>query len=664
MTEGAALLRARLGAALRSLPSELGRGRSGRQRRARRAATDVVDLAMQLERSSPGLALMMQLRARVFEEAAGAARARGFDQVVTVGWGFERDRVRVRGGRPWLIAVEHPAVLGADADGAHRRLRGTDAPATDFARGAWTALAAHACRRPDRKTLFLVEGLSLWGSASALSYWLRRIAESAAPGSEVLMNLLEEDAAARARDAADALVEPDARIRSVIRFGVDRVRLAAEIGARGLALLRIFDSGEIQSMYLGVEDLLVREVYGWARVPNGRSPTGTEEPTRPAVRGVPLRELVDAAADCRAAVSDSVRPRLLPGVAVRDDGASAISLVLPVTALRGCRIPMCRRELATVSLFDGTCTLAEAVATLAKHGVSDADRMVPRVAATLAAHGFVEHRSSGNSHLTVLREMAFVALRQRDVSLACRAGRLLASTADNPAVAHLRAVLRTAGAAVFERDAEVAMIGAPTTSRPEGRAIVQTARTSLRAIARMLGVHFDRHVLVDVSSARTAIPVTIVADADPYTLVHIPLPSYSPSMLCHELTHVLAISGSTWLSEGLAVWMQRLIAPGPCFPDDAPAEERVSAPDRPLAEQILRTSSLHAFARSDVGLARATYREAAAFVGWLIQRCGIVGFTRFFAAFPWHRGADLTPACRAIGVGSLADLEAEWRRRR
>src|SRR5437879_3625319 len=112
MNATAAVFRARLGAALRALPSELGYGdgvisrrhrdvsagdarQSDQARDARgRARRDIRRVASGLELASPGLALMMQLRARLFHEALRAAAARSFCAAVIVGGAFDRARTR------------------------------------------------------------------------------------------------------------------------------------------------------------------------------------------------------------------------------------------------------------------------------------------------------------------------------------------------------------------------------------------------------------------------------------------------------------------------------------------------------------------------------------------------------------------------------------------
>src|SRR6266852_2250711 len=97
--------------------------------------------------------------------------------------------------------------------------------------------------------------------------------------------------------------------------------------------------------------------------------------------------------------------------------------------------------------------------------------------------------------------------------------------------------------------------------------------------------------------------------------------------------------------------MQRLIAPGPCFPDDASAQDTGAPSDHPLERRLLGDDRL---AHDGGDGARRAYREAAAFVEWLVQRSGAAAFTRFFAAFGVHADVDVDAACVAACVPSLA----------
>jgi hypothetical protein len=653
MNATAAVFRARLGAALRALPSDLrrdGGGIHGRDRgvsktdAGRKARGGIRSVAAALELASPGLALMMQLRARLFHDALRAAATRGFRRAVVIGAAFDRTRMRhLRRARLPVVIVDHPAVLAGaaprrDASGIVRLAL------TDFADVAWDELRAQARVSHDGPTLFLVEGVSMWGDAATLRGWLRAVA-GAAPASEVLLNVLESAIVDRAHQVTNADAQRFAGAAPA--FGVGRALLLNEIIAAGLTPLRVFDSGEVQTAYLGIDDLLVRESYAWARVDAGRvDDTGA----------LTVRDLIGAAPS-RTPSARPLLPRLRSGVQLHEWHAG-VRVVLPVTALRGCTRSFARRDSAVIRRFDGTRTVADLAAVVAHNGAADGDERLSRVVESLAAFGFLDDAAEPSS-LGAASERAFTAFIGADRTVARDAARSLVPFAANPAAAHLHARLRHVGRLLVERDGSISVLAARTTaSDAEARTVARTAAGFLRAIARLIGVRFAGRVLIDVASSRPGVPVTMIAAAEPHTLVHIPWPSYSPSLLSHELTHVLAMCASPWLSEGLAVWVQRLIAPGPCFPDDVSAQDIGAPSDHPLEHRLLGDERL---AHDGGDGARRAYREAAAFVEWLVRRSGAVAFTRFFAAFGVHGDLDVDAACVAAGVPSLAALEREWR---
>jgi hypothetical protein len=251
----------------------------------------------------------------------------------------------------------------------------------------------------------------------------------------------------------------------------------------------------------------------------------------------------------------------------------------------------------------------------------------------------------------MIRELAFVALETRDRLLRVRVGRLLRGIDDNIAADHLHGMLE-ADDILLARDASVTVAARCPSTRQRSGEILAATIGALRAIGDLLNVGVATPVHVDVTH-RDAIPLTIVADAVPYTLVRIPRQRYSLSVLYHELTHALAMCGSTWLSEGLAVWVQRRLAPGPCFPDDSSAAQ---APGR-------RSLADHLGARDvcDRRLNATDYREAADYVTWLVSRFGLPIFARIFNACWADVSEPVDAVCRDIGFESLRHFELEWR---
>jgi hypothetical protein len=350
-----------------------------------------------------------------------------------------------------------------------------------------------------------------------------------------------------------------------------------------------------------------------------------------------------------------------------------------VTPLRACSISLSAGDLATASLFDGRASSTEIAATRSRLSKTCPLNDVVDLARRLQARGLLAYDTAdlageslmaslcdelrptlrdASARLSMVRELAFVALQTRDRFLCDRVARLLVHADDNIAADHLRGMLK-ADDIVFVRDASVA-VGArcPTTVRGAEEILAATT-DALGTIGQLLDVSVTSSVLLDVATHRDAIPFTMVMDAVPYTLVRIPRPRYSSSVLHHELTHVLAMCGSTWLSEGLAVWVQRRLAPGPCFPDDAPAPRAPAR--RSLADHLLEEGDLRSTSHT-TRLNATDYREAGDYVAWLVSQFGFATFARIFDACWAGVSEPVEAACRDIGFESLRHLEREWRR--
>lgn len=652
MTGTPAIVRARLGAALRALPSDLSPDRGLGDDDA--LDVELLDVARRLEEASPGLALMMQLRALLIEELVAAARRRGFGQIVTIGCGFDR--------RPWhrrarpgfrLVEIEHPEVVAAMAPSRDRRGEHLRLAATDFAHEAWRRLEEHGGSPRATRTLVVMQGCSLWGNAEILEFWLARLAECAGTGSEMLCNLMDEDDAAPPA-AATGGTETAAAPSVAVRFTITADALAAAATARGLRVLRWFDSRDLQRRRFGVADLLVGEHFAWI----GSSGT------RARLRRDP------ASGMGRSWHPIGFRPCLRTDLAVRDDGPHDVSLGVPITALRWCRHSTTRRQAAVAATLDGTATAngRSVVRWLAARGMLAAGPTVARTFADgLAAvtrgadadaraafHDVVRREPA---HLGAWRELAFDALARGAESEARRVRRELRHFVDNAAVAHLSDLLASGRSLAIARAGSVSVVAAAGSGPPQPQDVLRAARAVLTRCVAILGIDFTGEVVIDVASERTALPTTMIAHADPYTLVRIPRRQYTLQLLTHEMTHVLAMCESGWLSEGLAVWMQRRVAPGPCFPDTAGPIQPVSV--RPLAEWLLPAP----FARRGAAprLDASAYREAASFVAWLDERGGASLVRQVFAACCRSDGRDFGAVERAVGVGSIEELERAWR---
>jgi hypothetical protein len=619
-----ALLRARLTAALRSAPSELMDAVPSETLPAgpQAEASDARALATIVEAASPGLGLLVQLRTQLFGDAERAAGQRGFEQAVAVGRGFaiaERHDIR---SIP-LVEVEHPAVL-AVRESSRPSSCGTIA-AENLEEYAWTALCDSAWDPRSRRTFFIVEGICLWGSAGALPFWLRKLHE-AASGSEMLLNLLDAEAAEHAGQAG--------RFASVEPTGIDVGGLAALARAVGVELVHAFDSAWLQELHLGFSDLIVREHYAWLRTSDSVSSRDSGRPP-----WLPRRDPSVASRELPA------RPHLRDGVAVSTGSSDRMALSLELTPHRSCSVPLdaggdlvWRLQAAGFLAYD--------------HDGSQFDLRLDAVAQRMGLSAFAI-RQRAKCRLDAVRELALAALSTDDAEARDDVRRLLAATSDNVATGYLRRLLADHGV-LCAREASVA-VAARRPSTP--REVLDAARDAFAATAGLLELAGDVHLLVDVTSGRDGIPLTIVADGAPCTVVRIPTCRWSPAAVYHELTHVLATCGSRWLTEGLAVWVQRRLAPDETFPPQAAST--VGRRRRPLSADL---SDARCGDRSDHvrRLSASDYGEAGDFVTWLMAKLGRGEFFRVFDACRSGAREPVDALCRSLGLGGLEGLEADW----
>ena len=605
-------------------------------------------LAVQLEMISPGLALLMQLRARMFARVERSAGSRGLEQVVMVGRGYAVAEGDGRCPGIPVVEIEHPSVLALcearRADGMDRAVLAVD----DLQEGAWSALRRSTWSPRLRRTLFLIEGVSMWGGETGWSFWIRALAHEAAAGSEMLLNVLDVQGAEQTRAAlrasssgAEAFVAP---------IAVNTQALRAAVDDHTLEIVRIFDSDDVQQAEMGFADLLVREGYIWVR-----SPGAPRDVTRP--RPLPFRRpAMPANRDMPR------RPRLRGGVTTSLLPCGRGMLGLAITPRRVCRIPLGATDLAAATGDDGLRCSDDLVWRLQAAGLLSYDRdgssFDVRIDALCRRLRLVPHEvyAGAGCRLDVLRRLMFAALSTKNGDARGGVSGLLAVTSDNVATELVRRLLADPDVLCVQ-DGEIAVALRPMTVR-EADTALRATRDALEAIADLLQVPVAVPLLVDLTSRRPGIPVALVGDAAPCTVVRIAPSGWSPAALHHELTHVLAMCGSRWLSEGLAVWTQRRLVPGVMFPAQAPFE--------PALEWRSLSAALDGAGLEGMASARRLvadeYAAAGGYVGWLITRYGFEAFARIFDACWAGARGPVDAVCRELGFASLDELEADWRR--
>jgi hypothetical protein len=566
--DGAALRRAQLGAALRRWPSELRPARSP-------IDATVGEVARELEHAAPGVALMIQLRARFFDEAVRATWRRGIRQLVTIGVGFDDRRLRTfarRGGLA-LHVDEHDVIVATAACGGVQRL-----PVATLDRGLTAAISWLEEIRACGASLFVVQNVSLWTTMGALTELLPTF-RAAAPGSELLMNVVDGERSpfSPTGPAAFGLAVPGSAAEGSEAIFTTLVGQANELGLQVRARI---DSVALQRRYVGLDDLLIRERYLWFKTPRAGDHRGRN--------AVVLAMLGATSGRHRSPVfRPTDRPLLRPDV-VLETSARATMITRAITRLRTLKMCATQVEIAAARLLDGRRTIddiTEAIAT-AERRIADVD--VLHGVERLHVAGLLADDESGESgagtiadRITSLRALARAAL-----SVVCRrpvggADRLvgtrrvldaLGSFQANPVLRHLRTLViqqrRGMLRARLIADGQMHVLLRDDEPSAWGREVLADATAGLSRISAMLGVVPNPRVLIDLTPSRLGIPLTWVEAAEPCTLIRIPRPSYSRQILVHELTHVVATGCSPWLAEGLAVWLQRRIAPGDCHPGD------------------------------------------------------------------------------------------------
>jgi O-methyltransferase involved in polyketide biosynthesis len=679
MTPAGALARAQLGAILRSQPSEL-HPRGSTVARASGADPGMAGAARELERAAPGLTIMLQLRARLFDEAVRAACRRGIRQIIAIAGGFDDRRLQSARRRcVRVLDVDHPDVLtrkSSSAEGIER------IPVEDLATEIMPALR-RAVRMDGLRTLLLVQNASFWDTHGGCYALLQRLEAEAAPRSEMLFNVFD-DGKSQVADATRVGVMPTAAA------GVAPVSLAALLEHAQRLRLDVraaFDSHHLQRMYVGFEDLLIREWYLWitnSRVPS-RAPGG-----RSGLESLTARRTVRSRSACRVSCAD--RPELREDILIRWTPPTAGALARPITPLRAVAVHLGAIGTTTAFSLDGRRTLGEIARELATIVGRDVTAEVGRTVAALRVAGLLRetaaasppplerravhtaarvHPSGGGTvGVSALATVGIAALQGAERGSAMRLSRSLAELAENRAVRHLRASLAHVGGTrpwTLLGEGPLHVLVSARDACGLGRRILAAAGELLARIARLLAVTRELTVVVDVTPERPGMPLTCAEVAHPYTVVRIPRPNYSHEVVAHELTHVLATARSRWLSEGLAVWVQRAVAPGACFPDDVPtdpAHARDALARGVLARELQAARGLASgTAPTIMRDPRAAYRQAASFVRFFVEAFGLRRFLDFFAACaPTRSLDDLRGECRRNGCASLDDLERRWRR--
>lgn len=140
---------------------------------------------------APPIMTYILVRHRFIDDALLAALARGVEQVVLLGAGYDARAARFAAqleGRP-VFELDFPSTSRRKAKMLEARgALGAHRVEVDFRSEGVASALARTAFRPDRPTFFIWEGVSMYLPRAAVQQTLRAVAGLAAPGSELAMD--------------------------------------------------------------------------------------------------------------------------------------------------------------------------------------------------------------------------------------------------------------------------------------------------------------------------------------------------------------------------------------------------------------------------------------------------------------------------------------------
>jgi methyltransferase (TIGR00027 family) len=222
-----------------------------------------------LERGLPGAVGYFNARTQYFDAVLLREAARGLQQVVILGAGFDSRSLRfaTRLGSARVFEVDMPGVIALRAE---QLLRGERTAAVavpmDFERDDLVAVLDRHGYVASARTFFLWEGVSYYLPPEAVTAILRMVAAHSGPGSSILF-----DYVTRAFVNGDygtfgarELARGWRRLGNVNRFGVDDIAAFAE--PLGLRVQSDVDADELDRRYLQAAHGLRLRSWGCMRV--------------------------------------------------------------------------------------------------------------------------------------------------------------------------------------------------------------------------------------------------------------------------------------------------------------------------------------------------------------------------------------------------------------
>src|SRR5262245_53949082 len=218
-------------------------------------------LARAIDARWPGPRAAVCVRTRWIDDAISAALARGLDQLVMLGAGFDARAHRLPG-------IERVRVFEADHPATQAMKRGVVGPPpahvtyvpVDFLNDALPDALARAGLEEGVRTLFLWEGVTNYLDEASVDATLRYVARA---GSALLFTYVDRtviDGRTTFQGGPES-VEYVKKLGEPFTFGLDPAELRAYLGARGLALEEDLPLSEAARRYYAEEGPPVSAYY-------------------------------------------------------------------------------------------------------------------------------------------------------------------------------------------------------------------------------------------------------------------------------------------------------------------------------------------------------------------------------------------------------------------
>ena len=209
------------------------------------------------DRHFPGLRNYVAARARHFDEVITLAAKTGLLQLVIIGAGYDTRAYRIEElrGRVQVFELDHPATQQVKKEKVAEILRGlpedvvyvpVDLETQDMGR-----CLLDAGYSPDKKTLFVMEGVIMYLTPQAVDAILSFIVGNSGKNSAVLFDYPAEttDTDPESREIREELGKHTARDGEPVRFSMPKEGPGDFLRARGFSRMRITVGDEYRRLY-------------------------------------------------------------------------------------------------------------------------------------------------------------------------------------------------------------------------------------------------------------------------------------------------------------------------------------------------------------------------------------------------------------------------------